>query len=274
MIIDISVADGSRGAPSTITIAVGHAGVAARGLAPSDLSIDHEHDGEWTELETRALNADVRPRSTDVVVLEADTPRFSRFAVDRRSGRQETTTGASPAGGDAADSESEEIEPDSDAATTDGATADSASETAADERAGPTKRACGRQPPPRRRLPGSASERWSAPVLVVPPRRASDAPSPATTGWRAPRLRERRAAPEPRSPAVGRSTAPGCREHAVVARASPDRSRSVRSPHDALPVRRIPASERSIRTTAPGTTRLAGTGRPLFEAGRVSSYDV
>jgi PGF-pre-PGF domain-containing protein len=134
-VVDISVADELRGTPSTVTIAVGRANVAARGLTPSDLSIYHEHDGEWTELETRVLDADVRPGSTGVAVLEADTPGFSRFAVDRRS-EQGTTTGAGTAGGDNADSESEVTEPNPEAATTDGATAESTSETAADETSG------------------------------------------------------------------------------------------------------------------------------------------
>ncbi|WP_372910101.1 PKD domain-containing protein [Salinigranum sp.] len=90
-VIELDVPDSHRETASTVRIAVGRSNLAARGLGPSDLSIYHRHDGGWDELETTVLTGTSDAQWRTVVVLEARTPGFSRFAVDRKSDPGETS---------------------------------------------------------------------------------------------------------------------------------------------------------------------------------------
>lgn len=84
-VVDIGVPDSHGGVASTVTIAVGRSNLAARGLDPSALSIYHDDGDAWTELETTVVADVPSARAEEVVVLEARTPGFSRFAVDRHT---------------------------------------------------------------------------------------------------------------------------------------------------------------------------------------------
>ena len=104
-IVDIGVPDSHSGVASTVRIAVGRSNLAAYGFDPSELSIYHDDGGTWTELETSLVTDVSSALADEVVVLEARTPGFSRFAVDRhaatrlsveaaRTGTQEATVRA------------------------------------------------------------------------------------------------------------------------------------------------------------------------------------
>lgn len=89
--VDITVADSLTETPSTLKFAIARDRLDDLGVSPGDLTVYRRHDGEWRALETRVVD-----RGSDTIVVEADTPGFSRFAVMAGSGAsQETSTATS-----------------------------------------------------------------------------------------------------------------------------------------------------------------------------------
>ncbi|QWC19410.1 PGF-pre-PGF domain-containing protein [Halorubrum sp. 2020YC2] len=75
-VVEISVPESATDAPATIRTRVSADRVGATGADPEDLRLSRFVDGEWRGLETTLVD-----ESGDAVVLEAETPGFSSFAV-------------------------------------------------------------------------------------------------------------------------------------------------------------------------------------------------
>lgn len=73
---DITVPDSFTETSSTLKFAIGRDRLAELGVSPSELVVYRLHDGSWDALDTRVIDGE-----GDTVVVEADTPGFSRFAV-------------------------------------------------------------------------------------------------------------------------------------------------------------------------------------------------
>lgn len=75
-VVEISVPESATDTPATIRTRISADRVAAAEADPSDLRLSRYADGEWQALETTVVE-----ESGEAVVLEAETPGFSTFAV-------------------------------------------------------------------------------------------------------------------------------------------------------------------------------------------------
>jgi PGF-pre-PGF domain-containing protein len=75
-VVEISVPESATDTPATIRTRISADRVAAAEADPSDLRLSRFADGEWQGLETTLVE-----ETGDAVVLEAETPGFSTFAV-------------------------------------------------------------------------------------------------------------------------------------------------------------------------------------------------
>ena len=75
-VVEISVPESATDTPATIRTRISADRVAAAEADPSDLRLSRFADGEWQSLETTVVE-----ETGDAVVLEAETPGFSTFAV-------------------------------------------------------------------------------------------------------------------------------------------------------------------------------------------------
>ena len=75
-VVEISVPESATNTPATIRTRISADRVAAAEADPSDLRLSRFADGEWQSLETTVVE-----ETGDAVVLEAETPGFSTFAV-------------------------------------------------------------------------------------------------------------------------------------------------------------------------------------------------
>ena len=75
---------------ASLTVRVDRERFAAAAVSPDDASVYRYHDGDWQRLDTA-----VTERTPDAVVLEADTPGFSRFAVGLAGADAVRVSGAS-----------------------------------------------------------------------------------------------------------------------------------------------------------------------------------
>ncbi|WP_380677084.1 beta strand repeat-containing protein [Salinigranum sp. GCM10025319] len=126
---DISVPESFTETPSTLKFAVSRDRLDELGVSPAALVVYRLHDGSWDALDTRVVDRG------DTVVVEADTPGFSRFAVmaggDAAATASGSTATAAPDDDGSAGSDSTESDSTGDA-NTDGDAGDASASTGGD----------------------------------------------------------------------------------------------------------------------------------------------
>ncbi|WP_418284009.1 PGF-pre-PGF domain-containing protein [Halorubrum sp. DTA46] len=91
-IVEITVPDTARDTPATIRTGVDAEHLDEAGIDDADLRLSRYADGEWQGLETTVID-----RDSDRVVIEAETPGFSMFALSAVSEPEAAiTAGADP----------------------------------------------------------------------------------------------------------------------------------------------------------------------------------
>lgn len=98
--VEISVPEAARNSPATIRTRIGADRLAETGADAEDLRLSRHSEGEWQALETSVVE-----RDGDDVVLAAETPGFSVFAVSAVSQPEAAITVDSGGSGEAAPGE-------------------------------------------------------------------------------------------------------------------------------------------------------------------------
>ncbi len=82
---------------ATFSFGVNRSHLDALGVTPANVSLYRLHDGTWNEVPTRVENATDGPNASNgTVLLAAESPGFSRFALGATEGEGESGTGGSP----------------------------------------------------------------------------------------------------------------------------------------------------------------------------------